>query len=221
MKAFILSAGKGSRLKPFTINMPKPLYSIKGKPLIVWNIERLKSAGITDIVINLFHKGNKIREFLKDGRDYGVNITYSIEDNLLGTGGGVANMIEHFTDEPFIVLSGDVWSDFNFRDLKLNENYLAHMVLIRNSPSYSKGDVALKDGIVSTNGNKSFTYGGISLISPFLFKDTGLHEFPLWEGVLEPAVVSGMVTGECYEGKLININSIEQAKELDALLGEE
>ena len=221
MKAFILAAGKGSRLKPFTLNMPKPLYPIKGKPLIVWNIERLKNAGITDIVINLFHKGNKIQNLLGDGRDYGVKITYSIEESLLGTGGGVARMIEFFLNEPFIVLSGDIWTDFDFKDLKLNEGFLAHMVLTKNPLSHPKGDVFLKEHIVSASGNDSFTYGGISLIDPFLFQNIDSHSFPLWEGILEPAVNLGRVTGEYYQRKLININSIDQAKELDALLGEE
>ena len=114
MKAFLLAAGLGKRLLPLTVEKPKCLIEVGGKSLLLWNIEKLKASGIKDLVINLFHEGHQIESFFGDGSDFGVRIEYVSEKELLGTGGGVGNALTSIGNEPFVLLSSDVWTDFNF-----------------------------------------------------------------------------------------------------------
>ena len=130
MKAFLLSAGLGTRLLPFTANKPKCLIQIGGKPIILWHIERLKSYGIKELIINLFHEGSQVEEYLGDGAKYEMSIKYIYEKELLGTGGGIGNALGNIGDETFILISGDIWTDFNLSDLCLDAAALAHLVLI-------------------------------------------------------------------------------------------
>ena len=154
----------------------------------------------------------------KNGSNYGLKVSYSIETELLGTGGGIANAIHLFT-EPFIVVSGDLWTDFNFSNLKLEDNKLAHMVLIENPIFNRKGDVCLKDEMVLPKGEGStYTYSGISMLSPELFSTKQSDKFELWEEILLPASRDGLVSGEIYDGLLNNLNTFEEAEKLDALL---
>ena len=120
MKAFLLAAGKGKRLLPFTEDNPKPLVKVGGVSLIERIIKTLKNTNIEEIVINLHHRGEKIVNLLGDGSDYGLKISYSLEKELLGTGGGIQNALHHF-EEPFFVLSSDIWTDFNFYNLELKD----------------------------------------------------------------------------------------------------
>ena len=132
MKAFILAAGMGARLGSLNLNLPKPLLRVKGKPLILWNIEKLRDSGIKDIVINLFHKGEQIKEFLGDGSEYGVKIQYSEEEELLGTGGGIGNSLDLLGKGIFLLISADVWTDLDLNKISLKESKLAHLVLKKN-----------------------------------------------------------------------------------------
>ena len=170
-KAFVLAAGQGKRFLPFSKELPKPLFKIGEVSLIQNNLNNLIECGIDEVVINVFHLGEKIINALGDGSEHGLKISYSIESELLGTGGGIAKAI-HLFDEPFIVVSGDIWTDFNFSHLKLSKNKLAHMVLIKNPISNNAGDVCLKDGLVKPAGDAlAYTYSGISILSPELFND--------------------------------------------------
>lgn len=217
-KAFVLAAGKGKRFLPFSKELPKPLFKIGEVSLIQNNLNNLKKCGIDEVVINIFHLGEKIINALGDGSEYGLKISYSIESELLGTGGGIANAI-HLFDEPFIVLSGDVWTDFNFSHLRLAKNKLAHMVLIKNPISNNEGDVCLKDGLVKpAEEDLTYTYSGISILSPELFNDDNPDRFGLWEEILLPASIKNFVSGELYNGLLNNLNTLEEAEKLDALL---
>jgi MurNAc alpha-1-phosphate uridylyltransferase len=221
MKAFILAAGKGSRFRPFTLNTPKPLFKIKQKPLIVWHIERLQAAGCKEIVINLSVLGDQIKALLGNGSEYGVEIHYSEEAELLGTGGGVGNALSLLGKEPFILLSGDVWTDFDFGDLSMLPNSLAHMVLTKNLPNSLKGDVVLEKNLVKELGQDvGLTFSGVALISPSLFLNIQKKNYGLWE-VLLPAVKKRQVSGELYEGIILNINTLKEGEKLDALLREE
>jgi MurNAc alpha-1-phosphate uridylyltransferase len=217
-KAFVLAAGQGKRFLPLSKKIPKPLFKIGEVSLIENNLKNLKKCGIDEVVINLFHLGEKIIDAIGDGSDYGLRISYSIEAELLGTGGGIAKAIHLFT-EPFIVVSGDIWTDFNFSNLKLKDNKLAHMVLIKNPISNKMGDVCIEEGVVLPKGEGStFTYSGISILSPELFHRRELDKFELWEEILLPASKDGLVSGEIYGGLLENLNSLEEAEKLDALL---
>ena len=168
-KAFVLAAGQGRRFLPFSKRIPKPLFKIGEASLIENNLKNLKKSGIDEVVINIFHLGEKIIDAIGDGSDYDLKVSYSIETELLGTGGGISKAI-HLFKEPFVVLSGDVWTDFNFSNLKLDDDKLAHMVLTKNPISNKKGDACLKDGLVLPKGEGStFTYSGISILSPELF----------------------------------------------------
>ncbi len=217
-KAFVLAAGQGKRFLPFSKKIPKPLFKIGEVSLIENNLKKLKEYGVDEVVVNLYHLGEKIIDEIGDGSDYGLKISYSIETELLGTGGGIAKAIHLFT-KPFLVVSGDLWTDFNFSNLKLEDNKLAHMVLIKNPISNKNGDVCLKDGMVLPKGEGStFTYSGISVLSPELFHTKELDKFELWEEILLPASKDGLVSGEIYDGLLNNLNSLQEAEKLDALL---
>ena len=172
MKAFILAAGKGTRLRLLNSNLPKPLIKIKGKPLILWNIERLRESGIKDFVINLFHKGEQIKEFLGDGSKYGVNIQYSEEEELLGTGGGIGNSLRLLGQDVFLLMSADVWTDLDFSEMELEESKSAHLILKHNLEDHPEGDVSLQEGLVrdSTEALR-LTFSGIALMDPSLFNN--------------------------------------------------
>ncbi len=217
-KAFVLAAGQGKRFLPFSEKTPKPLFKIGKISLIEKNLNNLKKCGVDEVVINLFHLGEKIIDTIGDGSNYGLRVSYSIENELLGTGGGIAKAI-HLFKEPFIVLSSDVWTDFDFSSLKLENGKLAHMVLIKNPISNQKGDVYLTKGLVKSEGvGSTYTYSGISILSPELFQNKNKHKFSLWEEILLPASLNNLVSGELFEGLLNNLNSIEEAEKLDASL---
>ena len=217
-KAFVLAAGQGKRFLPFSKKTPKPLFKIGEVSLIENNLKNLKQSGVDEVVINIFHLGEKIIDAIGDGSNYGLKISYSIETHLLGTGGGIAKAIHLFTD-PLIVVSGDVWTDFDFSKLKLDEDKLAHMVLIKNPISNINGDVSIENGlVVPKREGPTFTYSGISMLSPELFRTSELDKFELWEKILLPASKEGLVSGEIYGGLLDNLNSLEEAEKLDALL---
>ncbi len=222
MKAFLLAAGLGKRLFPLTVAKPKCLIEVGGKSLLLWNIEKLKASGIKDLVINLFHEGHQIENFFGDGSDFGVRIKYVSEKELLGTGGGVGNALTKIGNEPFILLSSDVWTDFNFSDLSLDSGILEHLVLVENPEDNPEGDMFLEGNKVNTEGRgKSLTFSGLALIVPKLFEEDKLENYELWKEVLLPASQKGLVTGELFCGDLININVQEDIERLDAYLAEE
>ena len=222
MKAFLLAAGLGKRLLPLTVEKPKCLIEVGGKSLLLWNIEKLKASGIKDLVINLDHLGHQIENFFGDGSDFGVRIKYVSEKELLGTGGGVGNALTTIGNEPFVLLSSDVWTDFNFSDLSLDSGILAHLVLVENPEDNPEGDMFLEGNKVNTEGRgKSLTFSGLALIDPKLFEEDKLENYELWKEVLLPASQKGLVTGELFCGDLININVQEDIERLDAYLAEE
>ena len=221
MKAFLLAAGKGKRLLPFTEDNPKPLIKVGGISLIEHNLLSLRKSNIEEVVINLHHFGEKIINLLGDGSRYGMKISYSIEEELLGTGGGINKALHHF-DEPFIVLSGDTWSEFNMKYLSLDSDVLAHMVLVPNPESNFEGDVALVEGRVKVNKTlDQYTFSGISILSPELFINKEVEKFELWKDLLMPATEADLVSGEIYNGNFKNLNTLEDVEKLDCILSEE
>ena len=221
MKAFLLAAGLGTRLLPHTANKPKCLIEVGGKPLLLWHVERLKSFGIKHLLINLFHEGQQIEDFLGDGSELGMTIEYIYENKLLGTGGGLGNASSLIGDEPFMLISGDVWTDFELSGLSLEIESLAHLVLLENPKHNPHGDMFLDNGRVnSSKKGKSLTFSGLALIDPKLFSDGKKGKYDLWNEILLPASQKGLVTGEMYKGFLVNINTIEDVEKLDAYLSE-
>ena len=218
MKAMILAAGLGSRMRPLTDVTPKPLLKVGGIPLIVWHIEKLAHQGITEIVINIAHLGDQIPEALGDGTDWGVNIQYSDEqeEGGLESAGGIVKALDLLGDETFMVVNGDVFTDYDFLDNRhLAEGILAHLVLVPNPEHNPEGDFALDGQRVIDN--KQYTFSGIAYYSPKLFDGVPYGKSSL-APLLRAAMKEGKVTGELYEDEWLDIGTPERLELLNAEL---
>lgn len=214
MKAMILAAGLGTRMRPLTDHCPKPLLDVGGKPLIVHHIERLAAAGLRDIVINTAHLGHLIEQQLGDGHQWQVKLYYSRESTPLETAGGIVNALPLLGDDPFVLLNGDIWTDFPLA--RLCQHTLAgagHLVLVTNPPHHPDGDFVLAQERVSPrDGRTGLTFSGLSLLHPRLFDRWRARRgeaFPLRE-VLEPAMARGRITGECHSGYWLDVGTPER-----------
>lgn len=213
MKAMILAAGRGERLRPLTDDLPKPLLSVAGKPLIERHVEALVASGFDDIVINHAWLGEKIEAALGDGSRFHARITYSPEgEQGLETGGGIFNALPLLDDEPFLVINGDIVTDFDFRHLSRKPAGLAHLVLVPNPAHHPGGDFSLSDRAVHSVGTPLFTFSGIGVYSPLLFTDCRAGVFPL-APLLRQAMDQGRVTGELYSGLWIDVGTIDRLDE--------
>jgi MurNAc alpha-1-phosphate uridylyltransferase len=219
MKAMILAAGRGERLRPHTDHTPKPLLPVAGKPLIEHHIEALVAAGITELVINHAWLGDKIEAALGDGARLGACICYSVEgESALETGGGIFRALPLLDDEPFLVVNGDVVTDFDFRRLPERLNGLAHLVLVPNPPHHPVGDFALHAGQVASSGEPLWTFSGIGVYHPRLFAGCREGAFPL-APLLRQAMAKGQVTGELYRGLWIDVGTEQRLAEAEVALG--
>lgn len=219
MRAMILAAGRGERLRPLTDNTPKPLLQVGGKPLIEYHIENLVNSGVREIVINLSYKGSQIRKTLGEGNRFGAQIVYSEEGKAaLETGGGILKALSLLGENPFIVVNGDIWTDFPFTQLPEKPEGLAHLVLIDNPPHHLQGDFVLKNGKVLSDGQENtLTFSGIGVYSPELFSECTEERFPL-APLLRKAMESGKVTGQTYHGTWLDIGTPQRLDELDEKL---
>ncbi|MFT7823690.1 MAG: N-acetylmuramate alpha-1-phosphate uridylyltransferase MurU [Sulfurimonas sp.] len=218
MKAMILAAGLGTRMRPLTDKTPKPLLEAGGIPLIVWHIERLAHEGIRDIVINIAHLGYRIPEALGDGSEWGVRITYSDEqeEGPLESAGGIIKALPLLGDKPFLVLNGDIWCDYEFDHiLSLPESTLAHLILVPNPDHNPEGDFALEG--MKVVDRKAYTFSGIGYYSPKLFEGLPYGKAAL-APILRAAMREGKVTGELYEGEWLDIGTPERLERLNAEL---
>lgn len=200
MKAMILAAGRGERMRPFTDTMPKPLLEVRGKPLIVWHLERLAKCGFKEVIINIAHLGYKISEALGDGSKYGVNITYSDEQNegALESAGGIIKALPLLGDESFLVVNGDIFCDYDFNfDFDLGDK-LAHLILVPNPEHNLKGDFGLKDNLVLNEADKKYTFSGIGYYSTKLFRDLECKKSAL-APLLKKAIAKNEVSGELFK----------------------
>ncbi len=212
MRAMILAAGRGERMGALTANTPKPLLRVNGRCLIEYVILNLKKNDITEVVINVAYLGNQILELLGSGHQYGVNITYSIEEQRLETGGGIYKALHALGDEPFLVLSSDVMCDFPLKSLPAQLTGLAHLVLVPNPVFHPKGDFGLQNGLVDMDAKPTYNLGGIGVYHPALFADCTEGYFPLNQ-LLFPAIRKGKVTGQLHHGSWFNIGTQEQLAE--------
>lgn len=220
MKAMILAAGRGERMRPLTDKVPKPLLKVAGKMLIEYHLENLKLAQITDVVINHAWLGEKIENALGDGSRYGLNIVYSAENEALETAGGIINALPllHGAEgaaEKFIVLNGDVYCDYDLNNLPSTLSGLAHLILVNNPAHHLEGDFALtKSGLVEQKGKHKRTFSGFGIYHPDLFKDYSVAKQAL-APILRKAMDNNQVSGEYYQGIWHDIGTPERLNELD------
>ncbi len=218
MKAMILAAGRGERMRPLTDQTPKPLLALAGKPLIQYHIEALREAGFRELVINHAWLGEQIVHYLGDGARFGVEIAYSPEpQGALETGGGIYHALPLLGDEAFLVVNGDIWTDYPYARLKHPPQQLAHLVLVDNPSHHPQGDFSLENGRVSGNGKAALTFSGIGLYHPALFSACSPGVFPL-APLLRDAMRNGQVTGEHYTGGWTDVGTPQRLAELDAQL---
>jgi N-acetyl-alpha-D-muramate 1-phosphate uridylyltransferase len=219
MKAMVLAAGRGERMRPITDRIPKPLVPVAGKPLIVYHLEALARAGVRDVVINLAYRGAQIRDALEDGSRYGVRISYSDEGpEPIETGGGIFKALPLLGTQPFIVVNGDVWTDFDVATLpSLDEGAHARLVMVPNPPHVARGDFALDGDYVIERDTDRFTYSGIGVFSPELFHDCQPGKFPL-RPLLSRAIAARKLRGQVYRGVWLDIGTPERLAELEASL---
>ena len=213
----LLAAGRGERLRPITDSLPKPLVEVAGKPLIVYHLEALARAGVTDVVVNLSWLGEKIRTALEDGSRYGVRIAYSEEGPVpLETGGGIHRALPLLGPEPFLVVNSDVWTDLDFSQLPaLEEASDACLVLAPNPPHHARGDFGLEGDFVVARDADRFTYTGIGVYRPELFAGCTAGKFPLLP-LLQRAIAARRLRGEVYRGEWLDIGSPDRLAWLDA-----
>ncbi|MCC5858671.1 MAG: nucleotidyltransferase family protein [Ectothiorhodospiraceae bacterium] len=218
MRAMVLAAGRGRRMRPLTDQTPKPLLSVGGQPLIVWHLQRLAQAGVRDVVVNLAWLGARIRQSLGDGRRWGLRLRYSPERGLgLETGGGIHRALALLGPEPFLVVNGDIWTDMDYAPLLRNPEGLAHLVLVANPDHHPAGDFGLRNGRVENDGAERFTFSGIGVYRPALFAGCRPGVFPL-APLLRQAADAGQVSGQVYRGAWCDVGTPERLRELDARL---
>ncbi len=223
MKAMLLAAGRGERMRPLTDHTPKPLLPAGGKPLIVWHIEKLARAGIRDLIINHAHLGDRIETALNDGSQLGVRILYSPENPALETAGGIANVLSLLGDEPFAVINSDIYCDYDFAQLPSHAAALkqcgdaAHLVLVDNPEHHSNGDFGLQNGRV-VNGTPRLTFSGIGIYHPALFAGIARGSSAPLAPLLRAQIAQGRVSGEHYTGRWIDVGTPQRLNELDNLL---
>jgi MurNAc alpha-1-phosphate uridylyltransferase len=217
MKAMILAAGRGERMRPLTDITPKPLLPVAGKPLIVWHLERLARAGFRNIVINHAHLGDQIEALLGDGDAWGVHIDYSAEpQGALETAGGIANALPLIGDAPFLVVNGDIFCDWDFSRARAIDIDLAHLVLIDNPPHHPDGDFTLIDGKVGAGGTARSTFSGIGLYRPELFAGIVRGHPAKLAPLLREAIDAGHISGEHHAGRWMDVGTPERLAALDA-----
>ena len=218
MKAMILAAGKGERLRPLTLHKPKPLIRAGGVPLIEYHLRALRSAGFEDVVINHAWLGQQIEDYLGDGKQLGLNIRYSPEGEPLETGGGIFRALSLLGDEPFLVVNGDIWTDCDFTALRAPISGLAHLVLVDNPEHHPGGDFALVGGQLKDDASlPRLTYSGIAVLHPDLFAGCTDGAFKL-APLLREAMGKGQVTGEHFTGRWVDVGTHERLAEVEQLL---
>lgn len=220
MKAMILAAGKGERLRPLTLHTPKPLVPVAGVPLIEYHLRALAAAGITELVINHAWLGAQIEAHLGDGARFGVSIAYSPEGEPLETGGGILRALPLLGEQPFILLNGDIFTDYPFAQLNRPLPGLAHLVLLDNPSHNVQGDFTLLANgqlVDAQPGQPSLTYSGMALLSPQLFAGCQPGAFKL-APLLRRAMAQGLVSGERYAGRWVDVGSLERLAEAEQLV---
>lgn len=220
MKAMLLAAGKGERMRPLTLHTPKPLLRVAGKPLLQWHIEALAAAGIHELVINHAWLGEQLEAHFGTGEELGVRISWSAEGQPLETAGGILKALPLLGDAPFLLVNGDVWTDIDFATLTLAKGQLAQLVLVDNPPHKDAGDFCLHGGRVGNPlpGQSALTYSGIAVLDPRLFAGLAPGPAPL-APLLRAAAGRGLVGGQRHAGRWMDIGTPERLAEANLLAG--
>ena len=227
MKAMILAAGRGERMRPLTEHTPKPLLPVGDKPLLMYHIEKLAALGIRDILINIAYLGHKIKAEMGNGESLGVSITYIEEPEPLETAGALHNALPLLGSDPFLLINGDVWTDFPFEVLlekPLSTSEVGRLVFVENPEHHLSGDFSLTDQsqvIYRDELAASYTFSGMALLSPAIIADypKKRYIFPLRE-VLEYAIDAGTLSGMVYQGQWWDVGTVERLQQVDAMLKE-
>jgi N-acetyl-alpha-D-muramate 1-phosphate uridylyltransferase len=235
MKALILAAGLGERMRPLTNTTPKPLLAVGGKPLIAWHLEKLASIGVREVVVNTSWLAAQFPQVLGDGSRWGLKLHYSYEGEApLETGGGIWHALHRLVDagapnEPFLAVNGDIWTDYDFACLPGDPDGDAHLVLVDNPPQHPLGDFRLDDGRIASFGDGKLTFSGIGVYRPSLFDAwhatigdaAGANASPprfKLAPLLVAAMARGMVTGEHHRGRWTDVGTPQRLQQLDAEL---
>lgn len=232
MKALILAAGLGERMRPLTLTTPKPLLTAGGKPLIAWHLGKLAAIGVRDVVVNTSWLAPQFARTLGDGRQWGLRIDYVHEGEVpLETGGGMWNALSRLSPDgaPFIAINGDIWTDYDFARLPLDPDDLAHLVLIDNPAHNAAGDFALDGARVRSDGASRLTFSGIGVYRPALFERwrdvvgaaPGAGEQPprfKLAPLLRKAMQGDHVSGERHPGRWTDVGTPERLAQLDRAL---
>jgi len=226
MKAMLLAAGRGERMRPLTDHTPKPLLEVGGKPIIVWHIEQLVKAGITELVINHAHLGHQIEAALGNGSRFGAHIRYSPEASALETAGGIANALPLLGNEPFAVINGDVFCDYDFSRLPAIANSLgsddAHLIMVDNPEQHPNGDfLLLHDRIIDPalgTQHSKLTFSGIGIYRPELFSHIARGSVAPLAPLLRERIAAGKVGGEHHRGWWVDVGTPQRLADLDQQL---
>ncbi|MGR8929688.1 MAG: N-acetylmuramate alpha-1-phosphate uridylyltransferase MurU [Gammaproteobacteria bacterium] len=216
MRAMILAAGRGERMRPLTDSTPKPLLKVGGKALIEYSLENLAAAGFSDVVINVAYLGRQIMDYCGDGSRWGVDIRYSNEgETALETAGGIAKALPLLGGAPFLVINADIVCDYPLAELPGKHIELAHLILIDNPPHHPRGDFSLQaNGLIAEQDEDKLTFSGIGVYHPALFADLLVGEPVKLRPVLSQAMLHGRVTGEYYKGLWLDIGTPDRLQEL-------
>jgi len=220
MKAMILAAGRGERLRPLTERVPKALVEAGGKPLLVWHLERLRRAGVREVVINVSHLASQITERIGDGAAHDLAVRWSHEPQPLETAGGIAQALALLGTEPFLLVNADLWCDYELGGLYTRKlgSHRAHLVLVPNPPHHREGDFSLDGDRVGTGPSPRYTYAGIAVLSPEIVSDIRPGDKAPLGPLLITAAKRGAVTGELHRGVWRDIGTAERLAELQTML---
>lgn len=215
MKAMILAAGRGDRMRPLTDSIPKPLLQIRGKSLIEYRLDSLRAAGIRECIINLSYLGSQIREHLGDGSRWGMLIHYSEEgDRPLESAGGIVHALPLLGDNPFILTNADVWTDFDFNKLPNTVIDYAYLIMVKNPPHNATGDFYYKDGKLRERGGRKLTYSGIGVYKPDMFRNCTPGRQQL-KPLLLQAISQNKVSAEYYKGIWTDIGTLDRLSQIE------
>lgn len=220
MKAMLLAAGRGERLRPLTDRTPKALVPVGGKPLIAWHLERLAASGCREAVINVSHLAQQIVEFVDDGKRFGVRVAYSREAEPLETAGGIAQAQPLLGEPPFLLVNADIYCEVDFKALLAFQlgAMLAHLVLVPNPAHRAQGDFSLRERSVGREGSPRYTYSGVAVMSPQLVRTVRRGEKAPLAPLLFGAADERRITGEVFEGLWQDVGTMERLAELEAQL---
>ena len=210
MNAMILAAGHGKRLRPITDQMPKALVEVRGRSLVERHLDAVRSAGVDTVVINLGRLGEMIAERVGSGEQYGLSVLYSDEgDNILETGGGIHKALPILGDEPFLVVNADIYTDMPLPTQHLDDDAMAHLVLVPKPPYKANGDFDLVDKKVRNSAHPELTFSGVAVYRPEFFAACSPGRFPL-APMLQDAADEGRLSGTVYTGLWEDVGTVER-----------